>query len=222
MTDVSNGDDVDALGRVAVDAFGSVHLVFNNAGVGGGGLIQSLTTADWEWVLGVNLWGVIHGMRVFLPMLMAQGEGHIVNTASMAGLVAGPFMGPYNASKFAVVAISETAYQELQMQGSGVGISVLCPAWVRTRIAEAARNRPESLQNEADGDVDPEATSAMQGMISGLIAGGLPPDEVAGKVFEAVRDKRLWILTHPVTADAVRTRMESIITGEVLPVTIPQ
>ncbi|HVN50139.1 MAG TPA: SDR family NAD(P)-dependent oxidoreductase, partial [Acidimicrobiales bacterium] len=105
VTDVSDGAQVDALGEAVVDRFGGVDLVCNNAGVGGGGMMRDLTTADWQWVLGVNLWGVIHGMRVFLPKLVAQGSGHIVNTASLAGLVAAPFMGPYNASKFAVVAI---------------------------------------------------------------------------------------------------------------------
>ncbi len=147
MTDVSDGDQVDELARVALEAYGAVHLVCNNAGVGGGGQMQSLTTADWQWVLGVNLWGVIHGMRVFLPLLTAQDEGHIVNTASIAGLMHAPFMGPYNASKAAVVAISETAFHELRLSGSQVGISVLCPSWVRTRIHESARNRPEALRN---------------------------------------------------------------------------
>lgn len=219
ITDVSDGDQVDALGRAALDAFGAVHLVCNNAGVGGGGLVETLTTADWEWVLGVNLWGVIHGMRVFLPMLTAQGEGHIVNTASLAGLVAGPFMGPYNASKFAVVAITETTFRELQMQGSDVGVSVLCPAWVKTRIHESSRNRPDALQNEATDD--PDATSAAAGFIAGLVAGGIDPTDVAGQVFDGVRSRALWILTHPDTRELVRARMESILTGEVPPLTLP-
>src|SRR4051794_29088134 len=150
-TDVSNGDEVDALAQAAVDAFGAVHVVCNNAGVGGGGLMQTLTTADWEWVLGVNLWGVIHGIRAFLPILLEQEEAHVVNTASMAGLVSGPFMGPYNASKFAVVAISETLFKEMSMQGLKVGVSVLCPGWVNTNIGDSERNRPASLRpDEAD------------------------------------------------------------------------
>src|SRR4051794_31634963 len=115
-TDVSNGDEVDALAQAAVDAFGAVHVVCNNAGVGGGGPMQTLTTADWQWVLGVNLWGVIHGVRAFLPILLEQDEAHVINTASMAGLVSGPFMGPYNTSKFAVVGLSETLYKELAVQ----------------------------------------------------------------------------------------------------------
>ncbi len=215
VTDVSDGDQVDALGDAVIDAFGAVHVVCNNAGVGGGGLMQDLTTADWQWVLGVNLWGVIHGMRVFLPKLLAQGEGHIVNTASLAGLVATPFMGPYNASKFAVVAISETTFQELRLTGSDVGISVLCPAWVRTRIGESARNRPEALANPAAaGEGADEATGAFVSLLEGLIAGGLPPEEVADQVVDAIRSRRLWILTHPESMPAVQARVDAIVAGD--------
>jgi NAD(P)-dependent dehydrogenase (short-subunit alcohol dehydrogenase family) len=220
VTDVSKGEQVDALGQTALDAFGAVHLVCNNAGVGGGGLIETLTTADWEWVLGVNMWGVIHGMRVFLPMLQAQGEGHIVNTASVAGLVSTPFMGPYNAGKYAVVAISETAYHELAMTGSDVGVSVLCPSWVRTRIHEAARNRPADLQNgpAAETEVrDSNVASAIQGFIEG----GLPPAEVADQVAAAVAERRFYILTHPDSRSAVERRMQAIVAGEPPPFLMP-
>jgi len=220
VTDVSKGDQVDELGRVALDAFGAVHLVCNNAGVGGGGLINTLTTADWEWVLGVNLWGVIHGMRVFLPMLLEQGEGHIVNTASVAGLFAAPFMGPYNASKFAVVAISETAHNELAMTGSEVGISVLCPSWVKTRIHESARNRPDDLRND---DADDGATESLVAeAIEGFIAGGLSPDEVADHVADAVAAKRFYILTHPDSKQMVRQRMAAILDDAPPPFLMPQ
>jgi NAD(P)-dependent dehydrogenase (short-subunit alcohol dehydrogenase family) len=211
-TDVSDGDQVDALGRAALDAFGAVHLVCNNAGVGAGGQMDTLTTADWQWVLGVNLWGVIHGMRVFLPMLLEQGEGHIVNTASVAGLYASPFMGPYNASKFAVVAISETAFNELALTGSNVGISVLCPSWVTTRIHESDRNRPEGLRNDS-GPEGAEAASAMAGIVAGFIEGGIAPDEVAAQVAAAVAEKRFYIVTHPDSLDAVRLRMGAILDG---------
>ena len=220
VTDVSKGDQVDELGRVALDAFGAVHLVCNNAGVGGGGLINTLTTADWEWVLGVNLWGVIHGMRVFLPMLLEQGEGHIVNTASVAGLFAAPFMGPYNASKFAVVAISETAYNELAMTGSEVGISVLCPSWVKTRIHESARNRPDDLRNDDDDDGATESLVAEA--IEGFIAGGLSPDEVADQVADAVAAKWFYILTHPDSKQMVRQRMAAILDDAPPPFLMPQ
>ncbi len=141
-TDVSDGDQVDALAAATLEHFGAVHLVCNNAGVGGGGLSWEASREDWDWVLGVNLWGVIHGIRAFVPHLVAQDEGHVVNTASIAGFAYGPMMGPYNASKAAVVAISETLKAELAMQGSKVGVSVLCPGWVNTRIHESDRNRP--------------------------------------------------------------------------------
>jgi NAD(P)-dependent dehydrogenase (short-subunit alcohol dehydrogenase family) len=213
VTDVSDGDQVDALGDAVIDAFGAVHVVCNNAGVGGGGLMQDLTTADWQWVLGVNLWGVIHGMRVFLPKLLAQGEGHIVNTASLAGLVATPFMGPYNASKFAVVAISETTFQELRLTGSDVGVSVLCPGWVRTRIAESGRNRPDELANPTTGEDAAGGTGAFVSLLEGLIAGGLPPEEVADQVVDAIRCRRLWILTHPESIPAVQARVDAIVDG---------
>jgi NAD(P)-dependent dehydrogenase (short-subunit alcohol dehydrogenase family) len=219
VTDVSKGDEVDALGQAALDAFGAVHLVCNNAGVGGGGQMDTLTTADWEWVLGVNLWGVIHGMRVFLPMLIEQGEGHIVNTASVAGLFSAPFMGPYNASKFAVVALSETTFNELKLSGSEVGISVLCPSWVQTRIHESHRNRPDELQNPDTGD---DRESIVAEAIAGLIAGGISPEAVADEVADAVDTNRFYILTHPDSLAMVQQRMEAILDGGVPPFLLPQ
>ena len=221
VTDVSDGDQVDELGRVALEAFGAVHLVCNNAGVGGGGQIETLTTADWQWVLGVNLWGVIHGMRVFLPHLTAQDDGHVVNTASIAGMLYAPFMGPYNASKAAVVAITETAFHELRLQGSSVGVSVLCPSWVRTRIHESARNRPDELRNQPAADEAP-TDSAVAELIGGFIAGGLAPEDVADQVFDAVRGRRLWVLTHPDSAEGVRTRTDAIVAGVDPPLLLPQ
>jgi len=211
-TDVSDGEQVEALGVAALDAFGAVHLVCNNAGVGGGGQMERLTVADWQWVLGVNLWGVIHGMRVFLPHLLEQGEGHIVNTASVAGLFAAPFMGPYNASKAAVVALSETTFGELSLAGSPVGISVLCPSWVRTRIDESHRNRPEALTNEpADGD--PEVAAVMSEVLNNLIAGGMAPELVAEHVVEAVVERRFYVLTHDDSRPAVAARARAIVDG---------
>ena len=220
VTDVSDGAQVDALGQAALDAFGAVHVVCNNAGVGGGGSMETLTTADWQWVLGVNLWGVIHGMRVFLPMLLEQGEGHIVNTASVAGLFASPFMGPYNASKFAVVAISETTFNELAMTGSEVGVSVLCPSWVTTRIHESHRNRPDELRNDS-GDVGAEVDVTMAGIIAGFIEGGMSPEDVATHVAEAVAEKRFYILTHPDSKAAVSARMNAILDEMSPPMMMP-
>ena len=210
-TDVSKGDDVDALARAAVDRFGAVHIVCNNAGVGGGGPLAELETADWEWVLGVNLWGVIHGIRAFLPILLQQEEAHVVNTASMAGLVAGPFMGPYNASKFAVVAISETLAREMAMTGAKVGVSVLCPGWVKTNIGESARNRPTDLARDQP---DTGGDNPMFAMISQMLATGMDPAEVASHVADAVRTNRFYILTHPEMAEAAVTgRMKDILEG---------
>jgi NAD(P)-dependent dehydrogenase (short-subunit alcohol dehydrogenase family) len=219
VTDVSEGEQVDALGRAALDAFGAVHLVCNNAGVGGGGQMNTLTTADWQWVLGVNLWGVIHGMRVFAPMLVEQGEGHIVNTASVAGLFAAPFMGPYSASKYAVVAISETAYNEFALAGSAVGISVLCPSWVKTRIHESDRNRPADLRNADD---DSDASSMVAEAVAGLIAGGISPGAVADQVADAIAAKRFYILTHPDSREMIRQRMEAILADGPPPFLLPQ
>ncbi|MGH9301849.1 MAG: SDR family NAD(P)-dependent oxidoreductase [Acidimicrobiales bacterium] len=143
ICDVSDPDSVDALAQAAYDTFGAVHILCNNAGVGAGGPMADLRIQDWSWVLGVNLWGVINGIRSFLgPMVKGGEEGHVVNTASMAGLLAAPFMAPYNASKYAVVGISETLQAELSLSASNVSVSVLCPGWVRTRIHESGRNRP--------------------------------------------------------------------------------
>jgi NAD(P)-dependent dehydrogenase (short-subunit alcohol dehydrogenase family) len=209
-TDVSKAASVDALGDSVIDAFGAVHVVCNNAGVGGGGLTQDLSAMDWEWVLGVNLFGVIHGMRVFLPMLLAQGEGHVVNTASMAGLVTAPMMGPYNASKFAVVAISETLHKELAMQGSEVGVSVLCPGWVNTNISESDRNRPVEMAGEG-GELG--GHGPFGDIVRQLVASGMDPSEVAGLVLDAIETKRFYILTHPDMKDAVSQRVDDILEG---------
>jgi NAD(P)-dependent dehydrogenase (short-subunit alcohol dehydrogenase family) len=208
VTDVTDPAQMQALADAAVARFGGVHVFCNNAGVGGGGLSWEMPLSTWEWVIGVNLWGVIHGVRSFVPLLMQQTEGHIVNTASVAGLVAAPFMGPYNASKHAVVAISETLHHELAMTAPHVKVSVLCPGWVNTRIHESGRNRPEHLREEAVADAD--GASLLQGMIEN----GMPPDDVAAKVLDAMRDDRFWILTHDEEGDfwvdGVNRRMRSL------------
>ena len=200
--DVSDGDAVDALAAAA----GPTHVLCNNAGVGGGGPIAEISTADWEWVLGVNLWGVIHGLRAFLPGMLAHGEpAHVVNTASMAGLVAGPMMGPYNATKFAVVAISETLHHEMAMTGADVGVSVLCPGWVNTRIHESGRNRPAAAG--PGREIDPDRAALM----ASVLASGLDPADVAAQVEQAILDRRFWILTHPEMKEGIERRMRSIL-----------
>jgi len=211
-TDVSRPADVEGLARKAVDAFGGVHVLCNNAGVGAGGLTWELSLEDWQWVVNVNFWGVVHGLRAFLPIMIAQGgEGHVVNSASMAGLVASPASGPYTATKFAVVAISETLHLELQMEASPIKVSVLCPGWVNTRIADAERNRPAALRAPGDRPRTPR-DETMAGWVRGLIAGGLSPDRVADDVLDAIRAERFWVLTHE-WHELVRNRMEGIVAG---------
>jgi NAD(P)-dependent dehydrogenase (short-subunit alcohol dehydrogenase family) len=203
-TDVSDGDQVDALAAATIEHFGAVHLVCNNAGVGGGGLSWEASREDWDWVLGVNLWGVVHGIRAFVPHLVAQDEGHVVNTASIAGFAYGPFMGPYNASKAAVVAISETLKAELALQGSKVGVSVLCPGWVNTRIHESDRNRPGGPES---GGLLAEGREVM----AQVLANGKQPDEVAHLVAAAVREGTTHIFTGDEWIGLARGRMETVL-----------
>lgn len=224
VADVSRLEDVERIRDEALAAHGAVHVVCNNAGVGGGGLMAQSTAADWDWVLGVNLFGVIHGVRTFLPLLLEQGEGHIVNTASVAGLFAAPFMGPYNASKFAVVALSETLFHELAMTGTDVGVSVLCPAWVATRIAEADRNRPADLRNDVGGDGDGDVLaerSPMQEMLNTFIQTGMAPAEVADRVHDAVVGRQFYVLTHDTSLAAIEARMTAILSGGDPPMAMP-
>jgi len=207
-TDVSDDASVAALAAAAVDRFGAIHVACNNAGVGGGGLSWEAPLSTWEWVLGVNMWGVIHGIRAFVPILMQQNEAHIVNTASIAGRAAGPFMGPYNASKHAVVALSETLYHEMAMMAPQVKVSVLCPGWVRTRIADSARNRPDD-----DGDDAVENPARL--LLQSVIERGMPPEELAAIVLDAIRAERFWILPHddaePFWREFVNGRAQALI-----------
>jgi len=206
VTDVSDGASVRELRDRALDRFGAVHLVHNNAGVGTGGPIWEVSEDDWRWILGVNLWGVVHGIATFVPVLLEQGEGHVVNTASIAGLTTAPFLGPYNATKQAVVAMSETLYKDLQAAGvSEIGVSVLCPGFVQTRIAESDRNRPSWARGR-----DVEGTAAMREAIQSLVDAGIPAEEVGRQVIDAVRNGTFYILTHPELDEAVATRFEDI------------
>ena len=211
--DVSDGASMDALAARTIDTFGAVHLVHLNAGVAAGGPIWALSEKDWQWVLGVNLWGVIHGVRAFVPHLIANGEpGHVVNTASMAGLTSSGFMGPYNVSKHGVVTLSETLVRDLAMAGASVGVSVLCPGWVNTGIGESGRNRPDALRNEA-GPNPLEGGSGGPSMLKGVLESGLQPSEVAAMVVDAVRTGRFYILTHDDWKPMVEQRMTDIVEG---------
>jgi NAD(P)-dependent dehydrogenase (short-subunit alcohol dehydrogenase family) len=208
VTDVSDAAAVRALRDAALDRFGAVHLVHNNAGVGLGGPIWEVTEEDWRWILGVNLWGVVHGIATFVPLLIEQGEGHVVNTASIAGLASAAFLGPYNATKHAVVAISETLFKDLQAVGAPVGVSVLCPGFVQTRIAESDRNRPDWAPERGAGGAA-ELRAAVQGMVDA----GIPPDLVAERVLDAVRSSTFYVLTHPELLPAITSHFEDITMG---------
>jgi NAD(P)-dependent dehydrogenase (short-subunit alcohol dehydrogenase family) len=216
--DVTDPAQTDALGEAAIDAYGAVHVFCNNAGVGGGGLSWETPLSTWEWVLGVNLWGVVHGIRTFLPILLQQDAGHLVNTASVAGLVAAPFMGAYTASKHAVVGISETIFHELALQNANVHVSVLCPGWVNTRIAESERNRPSHLADPARNADEEAQRGVMQQMLQSMLDTGMAPDDVAAQVVDAVRNDRFWILTHrdadgDIWMQAVNRRLDSVRDG---------
>jgi len=211
-TDVSRVGDVEALAQKTLSTFGSVHLLFNNAGVSAGGTIWESTEADWQWVIGVNLWGVIHGLRVFVPIMLAQDTScHIVNTASVAGLVPYFPASPYHATKHAVVALSENLYFSLAGSKSKVKTSVLCPGYVNTRILESDRNRPAELQNAPITiPPTPEAIAAFQ-EIQQVIQNGMPPQQVADHVFQAIQDEQFYILTHPEYDPILRQRMDDIL-----------
>jgi NAD(P)-dependent dehydrogenase (short-subunit alcohol dehydrogenase family) len=209
-TDVSRAGGVDELAAFARRKFGGVHVLCNNAGVGIGGALWEHSVKDWEWLLGVNLWGVIHGIRTFVPIMLEQGdECHIVNTASAAGLDARPWLGMYSASKYAVVAISEALQQELAMTGTTIGVSVLCPALVNTRIGDAERNRPEALRDGSSTEPPPQA-QAFGDAFRAMLASGIAPSEVADAVVEGIRSNALYIFTSADTAERVRGRASRI------------
>ena len=212
--DVAKAAEVEALGAATVARFGAPSLVFNNAGVGAGGLIWENTLADWEWVIGVNLMGVAHGVRVFTPLMLAAAgqdaayEGHIVNTASMAGLINAPNMGIYNVSKHAVVALSETLYQDLRLVTDQISASVLCPFFVPTGITQSQRNRPGELAAS-----EPTKSQLIgQAMSNRAVGRGkLTAAEVAQFVFDAVDEDRFYIYSHPHALSSVQTRLEDIV-----------
>lgn len=212
VADVSDPDSVAELAARAFERYETAHVLCNNAGVSGGGgrPVWELDERDWDWVLGVNLKGVIHGVRAFMPRMIEQGEGHVVNTASMAGLLPG-VLGSYSVSKHGVVALSEAIYFSLLMRGvEGVGVSVLCPGWVRTNIADAHRNRPDRFGPEPELPAD---AAVLEGVVRGLIDAGLEPADVAGMVAEAVRENRFYVITHPDYMAGVEARVQAMIAG---------
>ncbi len=208
VTDVSDVASVRELRDRALERFGAVHLVHNNAGIGTGGPIWDFSEEDWRWIIGVNQWGVIHGIATFVPLLMEQGEGHVVNTASIAGLTTTAFLGPYHATKFAVVAMSEVLYKDLQTAGSPVGVSVLCPGFVQTRIAESDRNRPAWAPER-----DVEGAEELRAVIQAMVDGGITPAVVADRVIDAVKTNTFYILTHPELTEAIQIRCDDMVQG---------
>ena len=211
--DVSNAAQMEAMADSVKSRWGAPHLVFNNAGVGSGGLIWENTTQDWDWVLGVNLMGVVHGVRLFTPMMLeaaaqdAAWQGHIVNTASMAGLLNPPNMGVYNVSKHAVVALSETLYQDLRLVTGQIGASVLCPYFVDTGISQSFRNRPADMEGKPT-----RSQQVQHAMISKAVASGkVSAAEVAQLVFDAVANNQFYIYSHPKAIGAVQTRLEDVL-----------
>jgi NAD(P)-dependent dehydrogenase (short-subunit alcohol dehydrogenase family) len=210
-TDVSRTQDVERLAEKALASFGAVHLLCNNAGVAPGGVVWEHTNADWEWVLGVNVWGVINGVRVFLPIMLRQDtECHVVNTASVAGLLSVPNMGIYCVSKHAVVTLTECLYHDLTQRASKIGVSVLCPAYVPTGISESERNRPALLRN-APRKKSQEEIEREEQIRHAVKSGRVTAEQVADQVFQAVQDNRFYVLTHPKIKGAIQTRMEDIL-----------
>jgi NAD(P)-dependent dehydrogenase (short-subunit alcohol dehydrogenase family) len=211
--DVADAVQMEALAEAVQQRFGAPHFVFNNAGVGAGGLVWENTVADWEWVLGVDLWGVIHGVRLFTPMMLAAAardpawRGHIVNTASMAGLLTPPNMGIYNTAKAAVVSLTETLYQDLKLITDQVGASLLCPYFVPTGITSSERNRPGSLPAGALT----QSQLIGQAMSNKAVSSGkITAAEVAHKVFEAISANQFYVFSHPKALGNVKSRMENI------------
>jgi NAD(P)-dependent dehydrogenase (short-subunit alcohol dehydrogenase family) len=208
--DVSSPEDVERLARETYAAFGAAHVLCNNAGVAVLGAVHEHTLADWQWVINVNLWGVIHGVRAFLPRMLGGGaEGHIVNTASMAGLTTAPFMSVYDVTKHGVVALSESLYKELQVTGAPLGVSVLCPGLINTNIMRSARNRPDALAEA--GKTGPAAQAFAQALADRL-TGGYPPSEVAEQVVQGIREGRFYIVpAQPEVKAGIAIRAQDLI-----------
>jgi len=203
-TDVSKATDIDALAQATIAEFGAVHVLCNNAGVESGAHFADIPVSTWEWVLGVNLWGVLHGCRTFLPLIREQGEGHIVNTASLAAFATGlATFAPYTTSKFAVLAASECLELELLAAGDKVGVSVLCPGVIATNMCEAERNRPADVPSTAE---DPLRQSILGELRRLIVELGMDPSEVAEMVVDAIRARRFFVLTHPDEAFAAVER----------------
>lgn len=202
-TDVSDQKQIERLAEATMDTYGSVNVVHNNAGVVRAGTIEELTIADWEWVLGVDLWSVIYGVKTFLPLIKQAGEGHIINTASTAGFASSENIGPYNVAKFGVVAMTETLKLQLNTEKSAIGASVLCPGAIDTQIAESHRNRTEKTEMTPTEQQFRDRAGAM-------LSEGLKPSQVADMIVEAIVDNKFWIITHPTWGPILKARVEGM------------
>jgi len=219
-TDVSVLEEIEQLAQKAIDHFGAVNVLFNNAGVGGGGNAWESSQKDWEWVIGVNLWSVIHGLRVFVPHMIEQGDDcHIVNTASVAGLIGGSTNASYSVTKHGVVALTENLYRDLRSQSLHIGASVLCPGFINTNILNSDRNRPSRLSDAEEAAAPTQEQQKMRGLMVDFLRQGMQPGELADIVFEGIRSERLYILTHDDFNDIILSRAQNITSGTNPPVT---
>ena len=210
-TNVALAEDVDFLAQQTLSRFGAVHLLFNNAGVALNKTTWETTIADWEWVLGVDLWGVIHGVRVFTPIMLKQDTPcHIINTASVAGMLSTQGMAAYNVAKHGVVTLSETLYHDLRRRDAKIDVSVLCPAWVNTGIWDSARNRPEDLQNTVE-QKSVDDTKLEESARHAIQSGKVTAPQVAEIVFNAIENNQFYILTHPKIKKWIGLRVEDIL-----------
>ena len=215
-TDVTEEESVADLCSATLEAFGEVHILCNNAGVGGGGLIKNQQLVDWKWVIDVSLWGVINGLHHFLPHLIEAEDSHVVSTASVAGLMAVPGLAPYNAAKYGVVAIMETLHHEMMRdEEANLGVSVLCPGVVRTNIATAQRNRPEHLRRQkgesgSNAAKAPEEARKRNSAIAAALENGMEPSDVASQVINAIYDRRFWVLSHPELLGEINHRNQEL------------
>jgi NAD(P)-dependent dehydrogenase (short-subunit alcohol dehydrogenase family) len=212
-TDVSKLDQVEALAAAAIDRFGAVQVLCNNAGVGVADPVGHTSIEDWRWTLDIDLWGPIHGVHVFLPIMERQGEGHINSTASMAGLYAGASLGAYNVAKHGVVALMASLERDLRLAGSAVRASVLCPGPINTNIVDSERNRPAE---SAAQHVGTEAGQKFWSILTRTLADGMNPDEVGLMVLDAVVNDRFWVLTHPEMASWVTKQVEQMVADQTL------
>ena len=212
VADVANKEDVKALTQTTVDAYGGVDLLINNAGVAAGSSLWESTSNDCQWVIGVNLWGVIHCIRQFVPIMLAQNTaGHIGNTSSIAGLTTYHPSALYHLTKHGIVALSEQLHHDLAIRGANIKVSVLCPGFVNTKIMDAERNRPEAYQNDLAAAKQDARLNELEDIFRQMVAAGMPPSTVAERVFEAIVEEKFFVFTHPELKPLIQTRLEDVL-----------